>query len=98
MARRYGWSDEVINGLPEIEAAPARAAALGLDQPTHLALRFAERMTRDSNAVEDELFQALRQHFDEGQMVELAAVIGLFNYFNRFNNAFEMEPTQPGDR
>jgi len=86
----------VISGLQDIEANAGATA--GLDEPTLLALRFAEEMTRDSNAIGDELFQALRRHYDEGQMVELAAVIGLFNYFNRFNNAFEMEPTQPGDR
>ncbi len=69
-----------------------------LDEPTRLALRFAERMTRDSNAVEEALFDQLRRHYDEAALVELAAVIGLFNYFNRFNNAFQMEPTQPGER
>jgi len=26
--------------------------------------------------------------------VELMAAIGLFNYFNRFNDLLEMEPTQ----
>ena len=36
----------------------------------------------------------LRQHFDEGEIIELAAVIGVFNYFNRFNNALKMEPTK----
>jgi alkylhydroperoxidase family enzyme len=25
------------------------------------------------------------------------AAIGLFNYFNRFNNALQMEPTKPGE-
>jgi len=58
------------------------------------ALEFAEMLTRDSNHVPDELFSGLRQHFDEGQIVELAAVAGLFNYFNRFNNALQMEPTR----
>jgi hypothetical protein len=29
--------------------------------------------------------------------VELMAAIGLFNYFNRFNNALEIEPTKPGE-
>jgi hypothetical protein len=28
-------------------------------------------------------------------VVELMAAIGLFNYFNRFNDVLEMEPTQP---
>ena len=58
------------------------------------ALRFAERMTRESHNVDEALWADLRRHFDEGEVVELAAAIGLFNYFNRFNNALEMEPTQ----
>lgn len=59
-----------------------------------VGLRFAERMTLDSNNVDERLWSQLRLHFDEGQVVELAAVIGLFNYFNRFNNALQMEPTK----
>jgi alkylhydroperoxidase family enzyme len=57
-------------------------------------LRFAERLTLDSNHVDDQLFADLRQHFDQGEIIELAAAIGLFNYFNRFNNALKMEPTK----
>ena len=59
-----------------------------------IALRFAERVTLDSNNVDETLWSQLRRHFDEGQIVELASVIGLFNYFNRFNNALQMEPTK----
>ena len=51
-------------------------------------------MTVDSNNVDDRLWSQLRQHFDEGQVVELASAIGLFNYFNRFNNALRMESTK----
>jgi hypothetical protein len=29
--------------------------------------------------------------------VELLCAIGLFNYFNRFNDALKMEPTKPGE-
>lgn len=59
-----------------------------------VVLRFAERMTLDSNNVDEALWSQLRAHFDEGEVVELAAAIGLFNYFNRFNNALKMESTK----
>lgn len=59
-----------------------------------VALLFSEQLTRDSNAISDELFGELRRHFNEGEIVEIAAVAGLFNYFNRFNNALQMEPTK----
>ena len=45
-------------------------------------------------SVDDAFWAELRKHFDEGEIVELLAAIGLFNYFNRFNNALHMEPTK----
>jgi len=57
-------------------------------------LRLAERITRDAHSVDEQLWSALRQHYDEGEIVELIAAIGLFNYFNRFNDALLMEPTK----
>lgn len=62
--------------------------------PDRAAVVFSEQLTRDSNAISDELFAELRRHFDEGEIVEIAAVAGSFNYFNRFNNALQMEPTK----
>jgi alkylhydroperoxidase family enzyme len=38
----------------------------------------------------------LKAHFSEGEIVELMAASGLFNYFNRFNNLLAMEPTPAG--
>ncbi|HYX68604.1 MAG TPA: hypothetical protein VE825_05695 [Terriglobales bacterium] len=88
MARRHGWSEDQISHLAE---SAGRADFTAREKT---ALRFAERMTLDSNRVDEELWADLRRHFDEGEVVELAAVIGLFNYFNRFNNALQMEPTK----
>jgi alkylhydroperoxidase family enzyme len=88
LARRHGWSDDQLNQLAEFEKrsdfTPAEKSAL----------RLAERMTTDSNQVDDALWAELRQFYDEGEIVELTAAIGLFNYFNRFNNALRMEPTK----
>ncbi len=58
------------------------------------AIELAERTTLDSNRVDDEFWQELRKYYDEGEIIELLAAIGLFNYFNRFNNALHMEPTK----
>lgn len=88
MARRQGWSQEQLDHLAEYESRP------DFDEKEKVALRFAERMTRDSHGVDKALWADLRHYFDEGEVVELAAVIGLFNYFNRFNNALEVEPTK----
>jgi len=47
--------------------------------------------------VDDALFARLRRHYDEGEIVEISAMAGLFNYFNRVNDALLMEPTKPGE-
>ena len=57
-------------------------------------MRLAERMTLDAHTVDDALWGELRSHFDEGEILELMAAIGLFNYFNKVNDALRMEPTK----
>ena len=88
MARRLGWTDDQIANLSAFESR----ADFGEKEKT--ALRLAERVTRDAHSVDDQFWQQLRQHFDEGEIIELLAAIGLFNYFNRFNDALRMEPTK----
>ncbi len=88
MARRQGWSDEQIKRLADFENRDDFTAA------EKAALRLAERMTVDSHTVDDELWSELRRHYDQGEIIELAAAIGLFNYFNRFNDALRVEPTK----
>lgn len=88
MARRLGWSDDQITHLAEFEKRS------DFTDQEKTALRLAEKITRDAGNVDDHLWLELRRHFDEGEVVELLAAIGLFNYFNRFNNALRMEPTK----
>ncbi len=52
-------------------------------------------MTLYPHGYTEEDFQRLRSFYAEGEVVELMAAIGLFNYFNRFNDVLLMEPTQP---
>ena len=91
LARGLGWSDEQLSHLAEWSArddfSPAEKAAL----------RLAETVTRDANGVTEEQFKELRSYYGEGEIVELLCAIGLFNYFNRFNNALRMEPTKAGE-
>ena len=57
-----------------------------------LVLDYAAAMSSTPTTVGDELFAALREHFDERQMVELTNVIALENLRARFNSAFDMTP------
>ena len=91
LAKGLGWSENQLNHLAEWnkrdDFTPAEKSAL----------RLAETVTRDAHAVTDEQFAEIRTYFSEGEIVELLCAIGLFNYFNRFNNALRMEPTKPGE-
>ncbi len=91
LARNLGWSDEQLAHLADWpkrdDFTPAEKAAL----------RLAETVTCDARSVNDEQFTELRQYYSEGEVVELLCAIGLFNYFNRFNNALQMGPTRPGE-
>jgi alkylhydroperoxidase family enzyme len=88
LARRHGWSDDQIEHLADFEKRDDFSAA------EKAALRLAEKMTSDPQGFDDERWTELRRHFDEGEIIELAASIGLFNYFNRFNDVLKMEPTK----
>jgi uncharacterized peroxidase-related enzyme len=91
LARNLGWSDDQLSHLADWPQRPDFTPA------EKAALRLAETVTRDANGVTDEQFAELQGFYSEGEIVELLCAIGLFNYFNRFNNALRMEPTKPGE-
>jgi alkylhydroperoxidase family enzyme len=78
-----GWSDEQLRRLHEPDDSFSEAE--------RAALKFTDLMTLDPHGVTDELFCHLRQHFQEAEILELACVVGLYNYFNRFNEVSMME-------
>jgi len=55
------------------------------------ALRLARDAALQPNLVEREHFAALREHFDEPQIVELVAVCALFGFLNRWNDTMSTE-------
>jgi alkylhydroperoxidase family enzyme len=57
------------------------------------AFAYADAM-EGSGHVSDGLFTELAARWDEGQIVEITMVVGLFAYFNRFNNALCVEVTR----
>jgi uncharacterized peroxidase-related enzyme len=91
LARGLGWTDDQLAHLADWshrdDFTPAEKAAL----------RLAETVTGNAHEVTDEQFAELRSFYSECEVVELLCAIGLFNYFNRFNNALQMEPTKPGE-
>jgi uncharacterized peroxidase-related enzyme len=89
IARRLGWTDEQIVALQDA------AASSSFTEAEKVAIHLAEVMTLNAHGYSNADFARLRSFYSEGEVVELMAAIGLFNYFNRFNDLLQMEPTQP---
>jgi AhpD family alkylhydroperoxidase len=81
IARQSGLTDEELLALPGY-----RESELFSDVEK-LAIDYAVGMSRTPVDVPDELFEQLRAHFDETQIVELTNVIALENMRGRFNLA-----------
>ena len=56
-----------------------------------LALDYAIALSDTPAEVPDELFEKLRAHFDEAQLIELTATVAWENYLARFNRGFAVE-------
>ena len=56
-----------------------------------LVIEYATVAWETPNRIRDSLFERLRQHFSEAQIVELTLRITLCGFFNRFNDALQIE-------
>src|SRR2546423_480555 len=86
-------------GVPEeqVRALADHRDSDAFDEVEKLVLDYAEGMTRTPVEVSDELFAALREHFDAPQLVELTSIIALENYRARFNWAMGIEAQRFAD-
>ena len=87
LARQLGVGEDLLDALYHI------------DQHSHLfterelaALRYAEIMTTSARDVSEDLWDELQLQFDDGELVEITTVIGLFNFFNRYADALQLDP------
>ncbi|MFN7641203.1 MAG: carboxymuconolactone decarboxylase family protein, partial [bacterium] len=60
-----------------------------LNELDRLVIRYAAQMTLDVQ-VSDDVFDALRQHFDETGLVELTCAIATYNMVARFLVALQV--------
>jgi alkylhydroperoxidase family enzyme len=89
LAKQLGVTEELLDALYHIDEHRALFTAREL-----VALRFAEIMTTSARDVDEELWDELQGHFDDGEIVEIATVIGLFNFFNRYADALQLNPKE----
>jgi uncharacterized peroxidase-related enzyme len=83
--RVEGIADDTIARLPEFENND------GLDNVDRIVVEYAIAVTGHPQRIPGDLFDRLRQHFSEAQIVELTLRIALCGFFNRFNDALQID-------
>jgi 4-carboxymuconolactone decarboxylase len=81
IARQWGLRDEELIALPHHRTSPL------FSELDRLVLDYAVGMSQTPVEVPDDLFDELRQHLDEEQILELAHHVALENLRGRFNLA-----------
>lgn len=76
--------------LQAIEDGSWRDSEL-FDPVEDAVLRFAEQMSSRKGRVDDSLFDELSQSFDRAQIIELTVRAGMCEFFNRFNEALQLD-------
>jgi alkylhydroperoxidase family enzyme len=87
-AVREGLTVAQCASLENWEASPL------FDAQQRAALAYADAMTRTIE-VPDPVFAALREHFNEKQIVELTVLIGTYNMHTRVLQALQIDPEMP---
>lgn len=90
-----GGSQAELDALIVLAKNNAREAAAhpALGTVEQLVIRYAAQMTLDVK-VSDEVFEALRRHFDTTALVELTSAIATYNMVARFLVALGVSPEQ----
>jgi alkylhydroperoxidase family enzyme len=74
-----GVTERQLRELPEFRESDA------FDEDEKLVLEYAECITRTPVDVPDELFEQLRERFDDAQLIELTYAAAIENLRSRFN-------------
>jgi 4-carboxymuconolactone decarboxylase len=87
LGRQSGITEEQIRDFHAYRESPA------FSRVEKLVMDYAELMSQTGVEIPDELAAALRELFDDAQLVELTASIAVENFRARFNNALDVEPS-----
>jgi alkylhydroperoxidase family enzyme len=86
VGRELGVTEEQLRDLPHYRESPV------FSEEERLVIDLAVEMTKIPVELPPELSNELRRHFNEAQLVELAAAIAWENYRARFNRVFGVRP------
>jgi alkylhydroperoxidase family enzyme len=95
-ALRLGIDEAKFDAIWEFRSSPLYSEA------ERVALEFAIAAASQPNDVTDDLMDRMKQHWTEGQIVEIAATVSLFGFMNRWNDSMatplEEEPLEVGEK
>jgi uncharacterized peroxidase-related enzyme len=78
-----GLAEETVAGILDDDCP-------GLDAVDRLVRDYSVQVTETPQRIRDAMFEALRRHFSEEQIVELTVRIALCGFFNRVNDALQI--------
>jgi len=88
-AERYGSEQDRLNNIWEYKTYPAFTDA------ERAVFELAIAASSVPNAVNDEISENMRKHWDDGEIVEILGVIALFGYLNRWNDSMGTKLEEP---
>jgi alkylhydroperoxidase family enzyme len=80
------------DGDGKLEAVATWRSSTLFSGTERVVLAYAEAMTRSDADVDDDLFTALREEFEERELILLTAWICLENFYSKFNRSFRVDP------
>lgn len=78
---RQGVDEKRLDAVWDFRTSPLFSDA------ERAALEYVMAAAAVPNAVTDELFAALKKHWDDGQIVEITGLVSFFGFFNRWNDS-----------
>lgn len=95
-AHRAGVADAKLEAVIEYRTSPLYSEA------ERVALDFAVAAASQPNGVTDELFEKMKKHWTDAQIVEIMGAVAINGFLNRWNDtiapALEAEPVAFGEK
>jgi alkylhydroperoxidase family enzyme len=93
---RSGIEEEKLHAVWEYKSSELFSA------PERVALEFSIAAASQPNEVTDELFERMKEHWSDGAIVEIAALVAYFGFVNRWNDTMatplEDEPADVAEK
>jgi uncharacterized peroxidase-related enzyme len=80
-AERYGSNNKQLNEIWDFKESSA------FTEKEKIAFEFTIAASSIPNQIEDKISLKLKEHWDDGEIVEMLGVISLFGFLNRWNDS-----------